>query len=236
MASVACLSQDYEAVELSDIPNRDELERRLSRKLGKLNRVQLSRLLEYLGDPPKMENVPQVFWDEAGRELAQTLGPFLEDVYIEQSLEMMNSQPIGIDWAVVNQGAVNWARDYSFNLVSGINDTSRTALQATVGAYYERGQTIGQLTDRLSGIFGPVRAELIATTEITRAAVEGERAIVRELNKQGVQMVPIWNTNEDSLVCPLCGPRANKEITDGIYPPLHPRCRCWVTHTFREKQ
>lgn len=215
---------------MSDIVNRDELERKLSRQLGKLNRVQLGRLLEYLGDPPKMENVPVAFWDESGRELAQVLAPFLEDVYVEQSLEMMNSQPIGIDWAVVNQGAVEWASDYSFNLVNGINDTSRRALQSSVSAYYERGQTVGDLTGRLSNIFGPTRAELIAVTEITRAAVEGERAIVRELNKQGVQMVPVWQTNNDALVCSLCDPRHDKVIEDGVYPPLHPRCRCFVNH------
>ena len=217
---------------MADIPNRDELERQLGRKLGKLNRIQLGRLIEYLGDPPKIENVPSTFWDEAGRELAQVLSPFLEDVYVQSSLELMNSQPIGVDWAVVNQNAVNWARDYTFPLVQGINDHSRTALQSTVGAYYERGQTTGELVNRLSGIFGPTRAEMIAVTEITRAASEGERAMVRELNKQGVQMVPIWQTNNDSLVCPICGPRHGQEITDGIYPPSHPRCRCWVNHEY----
>lgn len=217
---------------MSDILNRDELERRLARQLGKLNRVHLARLIEYLGDPPMIENVPSTFWDESGIELSSVLGPFSEDIYVQSALELMNSQPIGVDWAVVNQNAVDWARDYTFNLVRGISDHSRLALQSTVSAYYARGQTTGELVNRLSGIFGPVRAEMIAVTEITRAAAEGERAIVRELNKQGVQMVPIWQTNNDSLVCPLCGPRHGQEITDGMYPPIHPRCRCWVNHEF----
>ena len=218
---------------MPDIPNRDELERQLGRKLGKLNRVHLARLIEYLGDPPKVENVPYTFWEEAGIEMASVLGPFSEDIYVQSALELMNSQPIGVDWAVVNQNAVDWARDYTFNLVQGINDHSRTALQSTVGAYYERGQTTGELVNRLSGIFGPTRAEMIAVTEITRAAAEGERAMVRELNKQGgVQMVPIWQTNNDSLVCPICGPRHSQEITDGIYPPSHPRCRCWFGYEY----
>ena len=217
---------------MSDILNRDELERRLARQLGKLNRVHLARLIEYLGDPPRVENVPMSFWDEAGIEQASVLGPFLEDTYVQQSLELMNSQPIGVDWAVVNQNAVDWARDYTFNLVRGINDHSRMALQSTVSAYYERGQTTGELVSRLSGIWSPTRAEMIAVTEITRAASEGERAMVRELNKQGVQMVPIWQTNNDSLVCPICGERHGKEITDGMYPPAHPRCRCWVNHEY----
>lgn len=217
---------------MSDIPNRDELERRLARQLGKLNRVHLARLIEYLGDPPMIENVPYTFWDEAGIELSSVLGPFSEDIYVQSALELMNSQPIGVDWAVVNQAAVDWARDYTFNLVRGINDHSRAALQSTVSAYYERGQTTGDLVSRLSGIFGPVRAEMIAVTEITRAASEGKRVIGRELNKQGVQMIPIWQTNNDSLVCSICGPRHNQEITDGMYPPAHPRCRCFHGYEF----
>jgi len=31
-------------------------------------------------------------------------------------------------------------------------------------------------------------------------------------------------------VCPICGPKHNREIKDGQYPPAHPRCRCWVNH------
>jgi len=61
---------------VSDIPNRDELERRLARQLGKLNRVHLARLIEYLGDPPMTENVPYTFWDEARIEPSSVLAPY----------------------------------------------------------------------------------------------------------------------------------------------------------------
>ena len=76
---------------------------------------------------------------------------------------------------------------------------------------------------------------MIARTEVTRAAVEGERALVKETNdivsQHGIDpMVPIWQTRNDEIVCPICGPKHNKEIKDGEYPPAHPRCRCWVTH------
>lgn len=215
---------------MPDIPNRDELEKKLARNLGKLNRVQLMRLMEHLGDPPKIDNVPASFWDETGKELASVLAPFLEEVYVEQSLQLMNNQPIGVDWTLVNEGAVDWANRYSYDLVTNLNETSRRTLQTSVSAYYERGQTIGELEKRLTTAFGPVRAEMIAVTEITRAASEGEQAIARELEKEGIRMIPIWQTNNDELVCPLCGPKHNKPIEDGVYPPAHPRCRCWVNH------
>jgi SPP1 gp7 family putative phage head morphogenesis protein len=97
---------------------------------------------------------------------------------------------------------------------------------------------MGDLRGRLGRIYSPVRAEMIAVTEVTRAAAEGERATVREIEKEGIRMVEVWQTNNDSLVCPICGPRHGKKVGDGWSkndgPPAHPRCRCWLTHTFTE--
>jgi len=88
-----------------------------------------------------------------------------------------------------------------------------------------------QLTAQILELIGsPIRAEMIAVTEVTRAASEGEQAVARELARQGIIMTPFWNTNRDELVCPICEPRNNQEITDGMFPPAHPRCRCWVNY------
>jgi ribosomal protein S2 len=90
------------------------------------------------------------------------------------------------------------------------------------------------LKDSLSSLFGPVRAEIIAITEVTRAAVEGERAMVAEVAKQGIQMVAVWNTNNDEIVCPICAPLNQKKQGEAwtFPPPAHPRCRCWLNHDF----
>jgi hypothetical protein len=48
--------------------------------------------------------------------------------------------------------------------------------------------------------------------------------MAKELEEQGIKMVPIWNTREDEIVCPICGPRNGLEITDDEYPPIHPNC------------
>lgn len=209
---------------MADIPNRDALERILARKLGGLNRRQLAHLLELLGDPPNIANVPFSFWGEAGKELAQILVPFSERVYLEAADRMLAEIPIGVDWSLVNEAASTWANTYGFDLVRGINDTSRRATSSAVSAYFDQGLTMGQLRQRLGRIYSPVRAEMIATTEVTRAASEGEQGVVNEIAREGIRMVPIWQTNNDALVCPICGPKHGKEITDGQYPPAHPRC------------
>jgi len=135
-----------------------------------------------------------------------------------------------VDWGLRKQAAVDWARQYTFNLVRGINNTDRKYLQSAVSSYFEQGQTRQELEDRIGRIYSPNRASMIAVTEVTRAASEGERAIAKELESQGIRMIPIWQTNNDELVCPLCGPKHGQEIKDGIYPPLHVNCRCFTNH------
>ena len=223
---------------MPDIPNRDALEAQLARKLSKLQRAQMARLLELMGDPPNMANVPMSFWDDAGKELAQVVTPFSERVYLESAERMLESVPIGVDWSLVNQAASGWARQYAFDLVGGINDTTRQAVGQAVGNFFDQGWTMGDLTDRLGRIYSPIRAEMIARTEVTRAAVEGERATVREIEKEGIRMVEVWQTRNDELVCPICGPKHGKKIgtnwTRNDGPPAHPRCRCWTNHEFEE--
>lgn len=226
---------------MADVPDRDNLENTLSRALGKLLRVQMGKLLELMGDPPKLENVPEEFWLEQGVDMDKTIRPFLQKLYLDQAERAMSEGSIGVDWGMVNERAIEWSRQYSFDLVRGINATSRQTLRRAVGNYFERSMTIGELEDMIRGTFGPVRAEMISVTEVTRAAARGEDAIWEELHAQGIDMTPIWNTNNDELVCIICGPLNGKPAAgrDGGEPywnhpdkgrvtlPAHPRCRCF---------
>ena len=217
---------------MPDVPNRDELEAELARVLGKLNRIHLARLLEYLGDPPDVGNVPDSFWREAGEELGVALRPFVEKVFLVAAERMLEDSPIGVDWGMINEAASNWSNRYSFDLVTGINQTSRQALQTAVSGFFRESMTLSELKERLGSIWGPVRASMISRTEVTRAAVEGERAFAREIEKEGITMVETWQTRNDERVCPLCGPLHGRpkgtdwNEVDG--PPRHVNCRCWT--------
>ena len=219
---------------MANIPNRDELERQLTRLMARLLSAYGGNLLEKLGDPPNLSNIPPEFWDDESKIMLEALRPFGEKVYLQAAKELMASTPGGLDWTLVNEAAVNWAGRYAFDLVKGINDTTRTALQRTIASYFESPVPRSQLEARILELVGsPVRAEMIAVTEVTRAASEGEQEVARELAAQGINLKPIWQTNADDIVCPLCAPKNGKEITDGNYPPEHPRCRCWVSHEIR---
>ena len=109
--------------------------------------------------------------------------------------------------------------------------TTYDGVNETVPRFFTENWTIEDLTRHLERWHSPRRAEMIATTETTRAVVEGERAAVEQMTKEtGIELVPIWLTANDEMVCPVCGPRHKKPITDGVFPPLHPRCRCGAAY------
>jgi SPP1 gp7 family putative phage head morphogenesis protein len=137
-------------------------------------------------------------------------------------------------WELANNAAAEWAVSYGYNLVRGLLATTRDWLQVQIAEYVRNSETIGQLVAKIrqgSG-FGEGRAHRIAVTEVTRAFAEGNRAAWRA---SGVIEGREWRTNNDELVCPVCGPLAGKVVglnetfPGGIQgPPAHVSCRCWI--------
>ena len=64
-----------------------------------------------------------------------------------------------------------------------------------------------------------------------------EKFLEKELAAQGIEMIEVWNTNNDELVCDICEPLNQKEKGDGWDesdgPPAHVRCRCWTNHELK---
>ena len=63
-----------------DIVNREEIERKLARVLSRDLRAELGKLLDYLGDPPRLENVPPEYWQNGWRTIQREVEPVLLDV------------------------------------------------------------------------------------------------------------------------------------------------------------
>ncbi len=80
------------------------------------------------------------------------------------------------------------------------------------------------------------RAEKIAATEVTRAITAGEAAAILLIAAlTGQTFRPIWHTERDALVCPVCFPLhgTGMEIYGAVSsagPPAHPNCRCWLDY------
>jgi hypothetical protein len=136
--------------------------------------------------------------------------------------------------------AAKWAASYAYDLIREINKTTIESIRNAISAFVSTpGMTIGDLVGMIP--LSPDRALTIAVTETTRAFSEGQRAAGVEMREQfpDVQVFKEWFTNNDDLVCEICGPLnekvikfedsfpADEEGLDG--PPAHPNCRCWTS-------
>jgi SPP1 gp7 family putative phage head morphogenesis protein len=139
---------------------------------------------------------------------------------------------VGLSIDEVNRAASQWAQDYSYNLVRGINDTTRQAIRDAVLRYTTTpGMTVDDVTKLLEPTFGKQRASTIATTEITRAYSQAAHITQSQLADKGVIVKQRWVTWRDDRVCPICAPLHNSFDWDVQFifgPPAHVNCRCWL--------
>lgn len=142
----------------------------------------------------------------------------------------------GADYTFANIEAKKFAKDYSLDLIKNLDDTTREALRSALELFIDSpGATMGDVMASLP--FSEARSLRIAVTEVTRAYGQAAQIAGEELKKQfpDLKFYKTWNTNEDDIVCPLCGELDGQVIPledewdDGIMaPPRHVGCRCWI--------
>jgi SPP1 gp7 family putative phage head morphogenesis protein len=215
----------------------------------------LSRLRRRLFDGVQRENVGEILKrvtspdlnEELRQELYAALLPVVEAgvmagrEQLQEQLPRMKAAPpvdLSFDWTLINQQARRWLERYTFELTYA-NQYSLTAgmetrLKGIIDNFITSpDMSIPQLSREAEKLFDVVRGEMIAVTEVTRVFAGGNIAAWKETKL--VEMVR-WNTANDKLVCPLCGPLNGQVSPIGVpfagwidHPPAHPRCRCWVT-------
>lgn len=154
-----------------------------------------------------------------------------------QGAEYITTQ-LSVGLAEPNRLAAEWAKEYAYDLIKDINETSRKLVQDAVSGFIEnQGSTLQDIIDKLKPEFGERRASLIATTETTRAFSQGNQIAFEEASKEfpNAKRVKNWYTNEDERVCEICSgnEEAGEVDYDEPYPsgdmhvPAHPGDRCW---------
>lgn len=218
-----------------------EFEAAVSRALAKLRRdVERGITDENVNDMVSRLNDPAVtrpFQDAIVAQMQRVALAGAEHGRVTVEREIfgtLKAVEVGV-WELANNAAAAWAMEYAYELVRGIVATTRDWLQIQIAEYINNSMTIGDLFRLIAEGSGYTeqRAHMIAVTEVTRAFAEGNMAAWRA---SGVIERRRWNTNNDELVCPVCGPLADKvtgldtPFEGGITaPPAHPRCRCWLT-------
>lgn len=236
---------------------RIRIERKLSRPIQDGLSYQFERVKATHPERLDLESVPR--WAENDLQAALSRRPTEEELYDALRTALAESADLGVrvairqlekagnlafDWTLAHTEARRWASQYTGQLIGGLNATTRQRVVDAVTEWVQNGQPLDALIAELSPIFGRERAELIASTEVTRAYAEGSRRAYQQAGLTYWQ----WATAADERVCPICGPLNGQtvaigtdfsgvlpdEVRQGIRverfdaPPAHPRCRCWV--------
>lgn len=212
-------------------------EKKMLRELSRFFRLQRKRIEGALNNPVRA-SLDDMFWEKELIELQNLLAPTLMQAHADGADWILNEIVYGrkADYlGAVNDEALNWITKYSFNLIKGITDTTRSIVERGILNFFNKpGTTTGDIQKFLaqSPAFSLSRAEGIAVTEITRAFMEGGKSARDQIAATGIMTEPVWRTNEDEVVCQICRPRDGKVQGDGWSDigPAHPRCRCWVTY------
>lgn len=174
------------------------------------------------------------FWQAEGETFRRTFLSRLMGVVrslVGLAVEDANAQiGAGADWTEVNAAAVAWAREYVGELIGGITETTRKGVRQAVAGWIEAGAELDDLVETLTPTFGATRAELIATTEVTRAFDEANDVVRQQIGLPATAMkapaharcrcatrpvllpngewVVVWYTVRDDRVCkrPLSTP------------------------------
>lgn len=167
----------------------------------------------------RLENGKQAVADALYQMMreAATLGLTAADAQIEAGTRAKAGGAVAleIDWTLVNAEVLEWLKTYHLDLVSRLNDNSRKALREAISRWVANGLPLQDLIDELTPMFGPVRAEMIAATEVTRAFA---MANLTYWQATGVARVA-WRCANDEVVCPVCSALGGVSWgEDGVIP------------------
>ena len=251
--AISIAAEWLQAQEVKAAPrSREVSEKELQAVLQKVLREHENDFADYV---LRGEKVPKSAYASLSADLRRVLEAELRAQYISGALQTQTALdkivPTAINWTKPNTNAQRWATRYTFDLVRGLQDTTIAQVQSNIAAlerdlsaFFEKPTTLGDVRgkiaeyipdwqDRLGRVWSSEeRARMIATTEVTRASVEGDLASVEYLSDEyGIEMIPVWQTSNDEIVCDICGPLHNTQQGDGWEdpPPAHVNCRCAIS-------
>lgn len=199
--------------------------------------------LEELDDPMalwlalmNLDSLPATLKAREALSLALLLSSDLGVQFVLDQFEEEIS--FSFDWNETNIEARDWALNHSAQLITKVNETTKKIVRQKLANWIEDGTPLSSLIESLAVDFGPQRAQLIASTEVTAAFSNAAKQTIFD---SGLVDKVVWKTVVDERVCPICGPLHNKvgSVVDGFdrvgFPPAHPRCRCWIVPYINRK-
>ncbi len=138
------------------------------------------------------------FWMEEADILYAILLPLITKLAVKIGKEAVVG--IGVQWGLVNDAVVAWARNFAAEEVTLITTATRRMVQDKVTDWIGSGEPLRELEKQLLPGFGKVRAKRIAVTEVTNAYAGGN---LETWKASEVVDYKRWNT-AGTDVCPIC--------------------------------
>jgi HK97 family phage portal protein len=218
-------------------PDKDETRAWAERKISavaekhlkdEFKRLQDSELIETLRQ--EKQTNPAGFWAQSEEQFYAMLLPVMIEIYkrlVKLAYDTLPAPQVAIDWDLYNSYAIDWAKQHTAQVVAQVSKTSMNGFLAEFERWVASGEPLDALIKALEQYYSPIRAEMIAVTETTRAYANANLEYWSTLDYvKGFD----WVTAVDELVCPICSAKsaANPHPLTAERPPAHVRCRCAV--------
>lgn len=219
-----------------------KVEGRIQTALTKYYKGLMKRLKESVQELTAHRNIKQnatqlPFWNGEQQVLFELLFPFFSDAIAGESQnafdELAGLGNFGVSWEIVNDQAIGWAQNETTAVVSQISKTDMTGFVSEFDKWLNSGEPLDVLTQALLQYYSPVRAEMIAVTETTRAFHNANVGVWKQFEiVVGFDVL----TAEDSDVDEICiaEQSRNPHALDEDGPPFHVRCRCGTRPVIRD--
>lgn len=208
-----------------------------------------------------MDPRSHTFWDEELVTMFNELSPVVQEAYLAGAATGLEVLPPSLsvlaNFDAFNTAALEFLNEYSDEVFSGINETTRRAVVQEIEQFVTSGENlqnfIPRFTQAMEGVtYSDARIKSIAVTEVTRIFAEGNLASWQSI---GFISGKRWMTVHDERVCQICGPlhmqvvdiegsfsipedqltpelqRLILQRGDELFykaPPAHVNCRCWL--------
>lgn len=211
-------------------PARIASEAEIQAAMKQLNDDQRRRLRQYLGTPPRFENVPQSFWNDVEDEQAAMLLIMISSISDRSARYMRDRfKPTGlyIPDTKIETKVAEYAVQRASEVSQGVTETVKNRLQN----YFQREQKARITDDDLQTVLGDDQATTVAQTETTAATSNGEGIFRDDAKENGKDVQVIWRIDPRSNVCKVCRrlngrPESEWARLFPLGPPAHPRCAC----------
>lgn len=151
-----------------------------------------------------------------------------------------------IELGAEDRRALDFLRERVASAVDGVLETTRGYVGTVVDAVRSAGgaalDAVRGIRDRFRGFLrrpepgAASRVEAIASVEVATAFGQGQQIAGSDVKAGGLPLLKSWRTMQDERVEPECieneaagwVPVDDSFPAGSMYPPQHPRCRCWL--------